>query len=140
MRAVKRIRIYCPILKDTFVALSQGDLSAIERDPAAARMLAIIRAENPLGDFGLYKGVFELSLGIEGFTPTARAAPAAGTAGSSTLSPTAVITTYIDAATDNKPLRTVLERLLAAHPWETPVIEISNEPVLLLEHDAQISK
>jgi len=118
---------------DTFVALSRGDLSAIERDPAAARMLAIIRAENPLGNLRLYKGVFEVSLGVEGFTPTAQATPAAGASGSNTLSPTAVITTYFDTASDREHMNAIFEEILAAHPWETPVIELSNGPVQLLE-------
>ena len=123
-------------MQDTFVALSRGELGAIERDPTAARMLAIIRADNSLGDFGLYKGVFELTTGIEGFTPTSEASPAAGEAGCCTLSPTAVITTYVDAAATDAQLSVAMRQLIEAHPWETPVIEISSEPVMLLERPA----
>ena len=113
-------------------ALLAGDFAAIERDPTASRMLAIIRADNPLGDFDLYRGVFEVSLGIEGFTPTAAARPTHGRAGASTLSPTAVITTYADASADQGAVAAALEALVRAHPWETPVIECADHEVQLI--------
>jgi hypothetical protein len=41
-------------------------------------MLAIVRGDNPLGDFGLYRGVVELHPGWENFEPTAGATPTLG--------------------------------------------------------------
>jgi hypothetical protein len=110
-----------------------GDFDAIERDPVAARMLAIIRADNPLGDFGRYRSVFEMSFGLEGFTPTADAAPTLGQVGTHALSPTAVITTYLDVQAEPAALDEFIGLLAAAHPWETPVIEVAKGAVTLID-------
>jgi len=130
-RSARKVRIHCPIELNTFVEVLQGNLAAIEDDPVAARMLSVIRARGPLGDFDLYQGVFEISFGIEGFTATERATPTAGKRGAATLSPTAIITTYIDAAAGAAAVTAALDELVRAHPWETPVIEVANETVQL---------
>ena len=132
MRAAFKVRVHCPVSRDTFAALLRGELAAVETDEHAAAMLAVIRGANPLGDFDLYQGVFELSLGLEGFTATDRATPTAGAAGTNTLSPTVVITTYIDAAADQSRVQDALLQLMRAHPWETPVIEFDARPTNLL--------
>lgn len=87
-------------------------------------MLAIIRAENPLGDFGLYKGVVEISTGFESFSPTAEAKPTSGGAGEVAVSPTVIITTYIRDDAPEELVAASLNELVAAHPWEVPVIEV----------------
>jgi hypothetical protein len=130
-RSARKIRIHCPIELNTLVELLKGNLAAIEGDPVAAKMLAVIRARNPLGDFDVYQGVFEISFGVEGFTATERATPTAGQRGAATLSPTAIITTYSDAAADDGAVTAALDELVRAHPWETPVIEVANETVRL---------
>jgi len=130
-RSARKIRIHCPIELNTFVEVLKGNLAAIEDDSAAARTLAVIRARNPLGDFDLYQGVFEVSFGIEGFTATERATPTAGKRGAATLSATAIITTYIDAAADGAAVTAALDELVLAHPWEMPVIEVADETVRL---------
>lgn len=123
-RPAMTIRIRCPVRAETWRALVAGDFAALKRDAAAGAMIAIIRSDNPLGDFGLYRGVFEISLGIEGFTPTAEARPTAGAADAATLSPTVTITTYAHAGADRTAMDTALAALVAAHPWEVPVIEV----------------
>ena len=125
-RQARRITIHCPIASQTFAALAAGDLAAIERDPCAAEILALIRSDNPLGDFGVYRGVFEVALGLEGFKATEDARPALGRAGADMLSPTAIITTYVasDAAADE--VDAMIAALARAHPWEVPVIELSD--------------
>ena len=133
MRPARKIRIHCPILQETYAALLEGNLVALESDPVAAKMLSIIRDRNPLGDFDLYQGVFELSFGVEGFTATDRAQPTAGERGRATLSPTVIITTYVDAAASRAEVAAVIEDLVRAHPWEVPVIELSDAVVQLVE-------
>ena len=130
-RSARKVRIHCPIAHATLLELLKGNLAAIEDDPVAAKMLAVIRGPNPLGDFDVYQGVFEISFGVEGFTATERATPTAGVRGRATLSPTAVITTYVDAAAAQSAVSAALDALVAAHPWETPVIELGSEPVRL---------
>jgi hypothetical protein len=125
LRAARKISIHCPISKQTYAASLNGHMASIEQDPAAARLLAIIRGANALGDFDLYQGVFELSFGLEGFTPTEKAQPTEGRSGEATLSPTAVITTYVDGNMSEAELGELIEQLARAHPWELPVIEVS---------------
>lgn len=126
-RRAVAVKIHCPVSALTFDALLNGDGDAVEHDPAAAAMLAVIRADNPLGDFKLYRGVCEISPGWESFQPGPGAEPTMGSAGERALSPTAIITTYADADADLAP---ALEALMAAHPWETPVIELSEVQLL----------
>ena len=125
-RSARRIRIHCPVARATLAALLAADPEAIERDPASAAMLAIIRADNPLGDFGLYRGVFEVAFGLEGFIPTAAARPTLGGAGAAALSPTVIITTYAAADADPGAVDAAIEALVRAHPWEIPVIELAD--------------
>jgi len=105
-----------------------GDASALEADPAAAACLAIIRSHNALGDFSLYHGVCEIGIGWESFTPSPDAAPTLGTAGDRALSPTVILTTYAPVQAN---IDEALAALMAAHPWEVPVIELA-EVVLLV--------
>ena len=130
-RTARKVRIHCPISQGTLSALLSGNLTALEADPTAAKMLAVIRARNPLGDFDVYQGVFEVSFGVEGFTPTDRAMPTAGKRGVATLSPTAIITTYFDADANDAAVTAVLDQLVEAHPWETPVIEVMDDTIRL---------
>ncbi len=125
LRSARKVTIHCPISAETLRQLTGGDLEAIERDDAAAAILAVIRASDQLGDFDLYRGVFEVSFGLEGFTSTDRANPTSGQPGERTLSPTAIISTYVDAAVSDPELAKVIDALVLAHPWETPVIEVS---------------
>jgi hypothetical protein len=130
-RRVTVVKIHCPVAPETLAALLAGDAGALERDPTAAAMLGVIRADNALGDFGLYHGVAEIGLGWESFTPSADAVPTLGVAGASALSPTVILTTYAPAGAD---IDSALAALMAAHPWEVPVIELS-EAELALRRD-----
>ena len=127
-RRVTAVKIHCPVLPGTLAAMLAGDASALEADPAAAACLAIIRSDNALGDFGLYHGVCEIGIGWESFTPSPEAAPTLGSAGDMALSPTVILTTYAPADAD---IDAALAALMAAHPWEVPVIELA-EVVLLV--------
>lgn len=116
------IKIHCPILPETLAAILAGDANAIEQDPASAAILKVIRADNPLGDFTDYSGVCEISVGWESFQPGPDASPTLGSPGKRSLSPTAILRTYASADAD---IELALAELLAVHPWEVPVIEIS---------------
>lgn len=122
------VTIHCPISPLTLAAMLAGNAEAIENDTAASAMLAVVRAENPLGDFDLYKGVCEISVGWESFLPAPAARPTLGSAGERSLSPTAIIRTYADPSSD---ISAALSALMAAHPWEVPVIELSELDLLV---------
>jgi hypothetical protein len=108
-----------------------GQVGAIERDAVIAPLLAIIRADNPLGDFGTYQGVVEIALGAESFVPSADAAPAEGTAGAVSLLPNVILTTYIADDAPEPLVSMTLAKIAAAHPWEVPVIEIIRAELLV---------
>lgn len=129
-RPVHILRIYCPVARETMQAMAAGDPAAMVRDPTLAAMLAIIRADNPLGDFGLYRSVVELAPGWELFTPGPAARPTLGTAHANQASPTAILTVHIAADVPDDALDSVLDQLLAAHPWEIPVIEMMRAALL----------
>jgi hypothetical protein len=127
-RSVTAVKIHCPVSAQTLEAMLAGDATAIERDQTAAAILAIIRSDNPLGDFGLYHGVSEIGVGWESFIPSPDAVPTLGSAGAATLSPTVILTTYAAAEADIGP---ALAAILAVHPWEVPVIELAQAELLI---------
>lgn len=129
-RPARILRIHCPAAAATIEAMRAGHADAIERDPVVAPLLAIIRADNPLGDFGLYTGVVEIAIGYESFIPTADAAPTSGRAGTISLLPSVVLTTYIAGDAAEGMVSAALAEIVAAHPWEVPVIELSAAELL----------
>ena len=126
-RWVRDIRVYCPVAPATLAALMAGEAIAVEDDPTAATLLAILRT-SPLGDFGRYREVVELAIGYEGFRPGEGAVPTLGAVGQASWSPTVILTAIYDAEAD---ISALADALLAAHPWDVPVIAVS-EPYRLL--------
>ena len=124
-RPALMLRVHVPVEAETCRAVAQGDGAAVDRDPALAAMLAAIRADPLLGDFGLYRGVVEISAGLESFMPTDAARPVSGTAGDVSVSPTVILTTYIADDAEEGAVEAALDRIVAAHPWEMPVIELT---------------
>lgn len=126
-RWVRDIRVYCPVAPATLAAMTAGRAAAVEDDPIAAALLAILRTP-PLGDFGRYREVVEVALGYEGFRPGEGAVPTLGAVGQPSWSPTVILTAIYDAEAD---VSALTDALLAAHPWDVPVIALS-EPYQLL--------
>jgi hypothetical protein len=122
---VHRVSVYCPVSGSTFAALMRGDFEAAQRDPASAPLLRIIENSSELGNFGTYKGVCELGLGYEAFTPTAGARPVMGADGTRSATPMVTITTFVPADVPEARLNALVCDLAAAHPWELPVIEVA---------------
>lgn len=124
-RPVRVLRLSWPVEAATLAALQGGDSEALERDSSFAGLLAALRADNPLGDFGLYQAVAEVSPCWELFQPQGGANPTLGAAGQSQVSTNLMVTIHADAATPTAEFEAVLDWLVALHPWEVPVIEIS---------------
>lgn len=131
MRAAKVLRIYCPVDRGTMELISAGRFAEIEQQSAFSRIMAIIRDDNALGDFGMYKAVVELSCGWELFTPDSMANPTMGEAGSPTASHTAILTVYIPADASLARVSEAVAAIVAAHPWEIPVIEMGDTSLLV---------
>ncbi|MET8975612.1 hypothetical protein ABZX85_08325 [Streptomyces sp. NPDC004539] len=124
-RRVRTIKVYWPVAEETLTAASAGDLDALRRDDSFAALLRVLESTPELGDFGVYGDVFEVAFGAEGFTVRPGARPSLGTVGGRFLSTTLAVTTYVDGTLDDDALAPVLARLVAAHPWEIPVLELS---------------
>jgi hypothetical protein len=131
MRAARALRVFCPVEPQTLSAMLAADGSAIERDKHVAEMVRIIRSGSALGDFGIYKSVIEISPGWELFTSGADAAPTLEESGSSSTSPTAILTIYIAEEAPTVEVDAGIAAILKAHPWEVPVLEMFETSLLL---------
>lgn len=131
MRRVTAIRIHCPVAAATLAAMLGGDGHAPARDATLGAMIDVVRAHPVLGDFGVYRSVMELAPGWEVFTPSADATPTLGQAGATSVSPTVVLKTYAATDGDKDALAAALNAIMAAHPWETPVVEMIETTLLV---------
>lgn len=124
-RKVRVLRLSWPVEPVTLAALQSGSADALEADPSFAKLLTALRAHNPLGDFGLYQAVAEVSPCWELFQPQGAAKPTLGAAGQSQVSTNLMVTIHVDADVADGAFEAILNWLVALHPWEVPVIEIS---------------
>jgi len=120
----RRITVYCPVAPETLTSVARGDFSSLERDAGISPILELIEQSVEFGNFGRYRGVCEIGLGLEAFTPQATAVPTIGRAGERSLSPTLSVTTFVlDGVTDLR-MGELVEAIAERHPWEIPVIEV----------------
>ncbi|MGN8129752.1 hypothetical protein [Paenarthrobacter sp. 22069] len=125
LNSVRKLRVHWPISAETFGRIAAGDATAVRQDPGLAELLHTVEQFPDLGDFGNYKHVFESGIGFEGFSCGEGASPTLGRVGEQTISPTFVFTTYFDAGVDRAVLERAMQELVAIHPWELPVIEVT---------------
>lgn len=133
-RKVRVIRASWPVDPATLRAALAGDMPALETDASFARLLAILRDDACLGNFGQYRGVAEVTPCWELFEPQPGAVPAQGEVGHRQASTNLLVTLHVDAAVSQDQFDAVVTRLVDAHPWEVPVIEVS-DAVLALRPD-----
>ena len=126
LRPVRRITIHCPIRPETLRAVAGGDAAALAADEGVAPILTLIESSTEFGNFGQYRGVCEIGLGLEAFTPQANARPTLGVSGERAVSVTATVKTYVAATCDSDRLAALLGEIAARHPWEVPVIEVDD--------------
>lgn len=134
LRAARPLRIFCPVSAETLAAAAAGDPGAIEREAHVAAILALIRSDAALGNFGRYRGVCEIGFGAESFVPGPGSAPTLGAPGEAALSPTITLATWIDAGLPGHEVERLVTAIAALHPWEVPVIELG-APVSLFSPD-----
>jgi hypothetical protein len=127
---MQAVRIHCPVSAIVLARLQAGEAAAIGDDPVLAAVVGIIRGDGALGVIAPYRGVFELGFGLESFVPGDMAVPASGRAGEASVVPSVVVKTYVAADADPGAVEAALAKVLAAHPWEVPVVEVS--PVALV--------
>ena len=125
LRKVWAIRLAWPVSSAVLLRLHAGDMAALDCEDGLASLYAILDGDNPLGDFGAYQAVAEVTLGWELFRPGAGAKPTRGMVGQREISPSLMITIHIPDETPQAEVDAAIARLLAAHPWEIPVVEVS---------------
>jgi len=122
---VRKLTVYCPIAATTLSALARGELDALALDASAAPILRFLEGCPELGALGAYRGVCEVTIGLEAFTPVAGAQPTVGEIGQPSRGATAAITTYAKATLPAERLEALVAEIIRLHPWELPVIELS---------------
>lgn len=135
----RKVRIHWPISGEVFARLIAGHTETINEHDALAPLLGTLAVTPELGDFGDYTSVIETSIGYEGFTVGPAAVPTLGTPGERSISPTLVVTTYLDEQIDEHRLDEILGQLVAAHPWEVPVIELMDAVTLVTPRPERVA-
>ncbi|KQM62455.1 hypothetical protein ASE65_04930 [Sphingomonas sp. Leaf16] len=115
------VRVHCPVSANVLARLQAGEAAALADDALLNAVVEVIRGGDVLGAIGPYRGVFELGFGLESFVPQADAAPTTGRAGEAAVVPTVVVKSY---AAEGADIAAELAAIVAAHPWEVPVIEV----------------
>ena len=64
------------------------------------------------------------------FSPTEDAEPTLGEVGSTTRSPTAILIVYVPMEASREAVDNAIRALLEAHPWEIPIVELSETSLL----------
>lgn len=128
--AAWKVTVYCPVAMESLAAFARGDLTAIAADPVAGRILEYIERSSELGNFGSYRGVCELSVGLEAFTPGPSAQPTLGRAAERSHSATVSVAAYIFADVPEERVDRIVSDLAALHPWEVPVLELQRVEVM----------
>jgi hypothetical protein len=130
-RKVRILRLSWPVEAATFAALLRDGAGALEADPWFARLLLQLNAANPLGDFGPYQAVAEVAPCWELFKPATGARPTLGEPDQRQVSTNLMVTLHVPGDTPETVFEALLDALVAEHPWEVPVIEVSEADLLV---------
>jgi hypothetical protein len=106
-----------------FIMLSKDILFSLS--PFLVEAHNLLLSSDPIGRIGNYRGVYELSNGIEIFTPDHGADPGAGKIGETEMVRVITFSTYFEESkVPEKSVAEFVHNLAALHPWEHPVIKI----------------
>jgi hypothetical protein len=125
LRQCSLIQIFFPLEAVADVEWPISEARLVEATPSLGRVLQLLRSSAPIGQIGHYTGVFEISVGLEGFTPTKGANPTLGDIQNRTDTPSVCLTTY--AITENTSLSQIeafIGAVVKLHSWEHPIIEL----------------
>ena len=128
--SARRITVYCPVSRDGWLALLAGDATRLETEPGIAPLFDVLRSHPEFGSLGPYRSVYEVTGGHESFTPGAGARPTLGRPGEVSTTVSVAVTTYVSGAHSEARLAELVRALAQAHPWELPVIEVTDVRVL----------
>lgn len=117
---------YFPILHQQNIgALSScPDMDTIKAVcPKLSEAIEMLENDLCIGRVGNYIGVYEVSKGLESYLPMPNAQPQLGQQGIRSSVATLLFKTYAKAS--KEVLDEFVEKLAQIHPWEHPVIEVS---------------
>jgi hypothetical protein len=86
-------------------------------------VLEAIKSIPQVGRIGNYDGVYELSIGFEGYLPREGAIPRYGSVGKNSNIRSIAVTTYISCKEDQKIIDHLVDAVRRFHPWEHPIVE-----------------
>lgn len=115
------IEVYTPITKESFLEVVEGNIDVIFSDNYAKDILSLLKNNKLNGNFGNYKEVLEISLGIESYTPSEFS-------GVHNIK----ITAFLDKDADREEIYNLVKEIIAIHPWEHPVMSIWMEDFRML--------
>ncbi|SEI02874.1 MULTISPECIES: hypothetical protein [unclassified Leifsonia] len=131
-----KLRVHWPVSAETFESLvASAGAAYLSEDLRPLRN--VIETTSELGDFGAYTDVVEMSLGVETFLVGDSANATLGARGERCVSPTLVVTTYLSAGLSAARVDQVISEFVSAHPWEVPVIELSETVELVTSVGAE---
>lgn len=116
-----RIKIYVPVELDH----EDGRFPGVHPEDAyLAWLIELIRESEVVGVIGQYHGVYELGPGLEGYVSGESSDPGHGTRGEASEPRSIALITYA-AGEQTEAIKAFIDRAAKDHPWEQPVIEIS---------------
>lgn len=117
------ISVYIPF--DTTPELKAIDLASLSAAcKTLPKVLDLLERSSPIGCLGRYASAYELSIGLEGFTPLEGANPTHGEIGRRESIATLCLKTYAPGDTSQESIEAFIRALVDIHPWEHPAIEV----------------
>lgn len=117
-----RITIHIPIDKSELYDPKDPSSVLATSEPLKS-IIALLQRSAPIGRIANYDGVYELSVGFEGFTPASADRLDAGT---NAIWNSAELVIYCEPEVLEADINAFLLEVLALHPWEYPMIEVAN--------------
>lgn len=117
-----KISVFVPI-DHPYLYKPSDPQSIVRASPSLGKILELLRKSSPVGKLANYDSVYELSIGIEGFTPLSSDNPGKG---EFAMVPSVKLVIYSEPEVDQKAIDAFLIKMIAVHPWEYPVVEIAD--------------
>jgi hypothetical protein len=124
LKAFWKIKIYVPnILSPESRAIEEISQKTAR---VSSKIITAIRSIPGAGEVGKYSGLYEVDVGFEGYQPEKGASPRYGKIGEGAIIGKSTIITYLDRVRGERVLDDLVNAIVNAHPWEHPVIEITD--------------
>lgn len=123
------IRIHVPCQHMPNLPLTWAEVQ--KACPALDDILAYLAQAHPFARLSKYDGNFELEIGFEGFTPRRGSNPHFGQADVPSRLPSITLTTFVTERVEAPALEKFVNEVRKRHPWEHPVIVVSESKIFV---------